>query len=150
MKFRSASIHRLHHRLFDCAVHKWKSKDALGIYSLQWGLEHGLVVHDAEGVIGMLTDISFLRAFHDKYSLPRLVTYWHVISPREDGRVYQRSIEIRLEQPVNRNTAQEMNSIMTLFHHAKKFGVFCFVCSVFFKLPKAKKTFLNGSSSGII
>ena len=106
MKFRSVSIHRLHHRLLDCAAHKWKSKDTLGIYSLRWGLEHGLVIHDQEGVVGMLTDISFLRAFHDKYPVHRLVIYWHMISPEEDGRVYQRAIEIRLKQPVNRNTAQ--------------------------------------------
>ena len=119
MKFRSVSIHRLHHRLFDCAAHKWKSKDTLGIYSLRWGLEHGLVIQASEGVVGMLTDISFLRAFHDKYPLHRLVTYWYMISPEEDGRVYQRAIEIRLKQPVNRSTAQEMNSIINLFHDAK-------------------------------
>lgn len=116
MKVRPNSIDTSHHMLFACAQQEWMIDNALGRYSLRWGVEHGLAVKQIEGIIDILKDISFLRAFHHRYPVHLLVTYWHITSPKEDGSVYKKEIESHLGQVMNLRNAQEIESIINLFH----------------------------------
>ena len=115
MKFRPKFLQTSHQQMFETTLTSWYKKGTLGMYSLQWGIEHGLLEKNNEEVLSLLCNPSFLRAFHYKHRINPLVIYWHIIAPQEDGHSYELQIQSLLHQSVNIKRARQIETMMQLF-----------------------------------
>ena len=119
MKFRKPCQNLAHKSIFTTVRQNASLAKTLPKYTLRWGIYHGLLVEQYDGVREVLGALAFLRAFNRYFSMNHVVAYWNYVDSQADGRSYANTIDSILNKTVNYKRAKQLESLMALFYCAK-------------------------------